>query len=798
MASDKRDFIFHGRNSIFLTKWKVKPGNRLFQGTVLLLYETISDTDGSGDGKQMKLKSTIEGTVQKLIAREGEVVRPGCVLLQLQTCTHPTVMKDMCADCGADLRELDSDNLAKVVAATSVSMVHSVPELRVSQEEAQQLGQADENHLLSARKLVLLVDLDQTLIHTTNDNILPKIKNVYHFQLYGSHTPWYHTRIRPGVESFLDSMSKLYELHICTFGARPYAHKIANLLDPNGKYFSHRILSRDECFNPNSKTGNLKALFPCGDSMVCIIDDREDVWNFAPNLIPVKPYHFFTNTGDINAPPEMHKNNNENGLSKIEESVYNIKEESSIKSVESSSSSSSSDTNKDDQLLQTAESTLEIKNDDLEEQIMNLIDQSKLPNEEEQKIVSSTQEAETLVATKEISSENSDTQQSESEKDCNNQTDINLADKEDSDDYLLHLEDILKIIHKAYYDMYDQMKAQGKNTIPDLKNVIPYVRRKVLKGVNIVFSGVIPTNMPAERSKLWIVAKSLGANVSPDIEFPGQSGQNGTTHVIAVKWGTIKVNKARKIKDIHIVTPEWLWSCAERWDHVDEKLFLLSKHSVIPRPTATYQPSSFKDNFDCKPDFKDNRRDFISEPNLYPVYDPVTGKKICRDNSNVIQKNGRTDGSEILSEYVTSSTEKFSYSPLLSFSTQEIEDMDKEVDDACSEESEDSDVDTTVTATQSQNDKNKESDSSLESLTGGEFPKGWRKRKKCDLKDNYTELSGIIESEEEENAKFPRRELPCDSGKSNENSSESDDFNESIGSVDEEMAAAVEREFLNS
>ena len=37
--------------------------------------------------------------------------------------------------------------------------------------------------------------------------------------------------------------------------------------------------------------------------MVCIIDDREDVWNFAPNLVHVKPYIFFKNAGDINAPP---------------------------------------------------------------------------------------------------------------------------------------------------------------------------------------------------------------------------------------------------------------------------------------------------------------------------------------------------------------------------------------------------------------------------------------------------------------------------------------------------------------
>lgn len=38
------------------------------------------------------------------------------------------------------------------------------------------MGKADEERLLRDRKLVLLVDLDQTLIHTTNDDIPPNIE----------------------------------------------------------------------------------------------------------------------------------------------------------------------------------------------------------------------------------------------------------------------------------------------------------------------------------------------------------------------------------------------------------------------------------------------------------------------------------------------------------------------------------------------------------------------------------------------------------------------------------------------
>lgn len=160
----------------------------------------------------------------------------------------------MCADCGADLRQNDNGNQSEA----SVPMVHSVPDLKVTEKLAQQLGKADTKRLLEEKKLVLLVDLDQTVIHTTNDSVPNNIKDIYHFQLYGPHSPWYHTRLRPGTHDFLLKMSEIFELHICTFGARNYAHMIAQILDADGKLFSQRILSRDECLNISSKTDNLK------------------------------------------------------------------------------------------------------------------------------------------------------------------------------------------------------------------------------------------------------------------------------------------------------------------------------------------------------------------------------------------------------------------------------------------------------------------------------------------------------------------------------------------------------------
>ena len=77
-----------------------------------------------------------------------------------------------------------------------------------------------------------------------------------------------------------------------------------------------------------------------------------------------------------------------------------------------------------------------------------------------------------------------------------------------------------------------------------------------------------------------------------------------TTHLVAARLGTAKVNDARRQPNVSIVTPDWLWACAERycysisafhhlisfpfrWERVEERLFTLSKtSSVTRRPPA--------------------------------------------------------------------------------------------------------------------------------------------------------------------------------------------------------------------
>jgi TFIIF-interacting CTD phosphatase-like protein len=51
---------------------------------------------------------------------------------------------------------------------------------------------------------------------------------------------------RPGLQHFLDTMSEFYEMHVYTMGTRTYANAICKVIDPGGKIFGDRILSRDE------------------------------------------------------------------------------------------------------------------------------------------------------------------------------------------------------------------------------------------------------------------------------------------------------------------------------------------------------------------------------------------------------------------------------------------------------------------------------------------------------------------------------------------------------------------------
>ncbi|KAJ9476591.1 RNA polymerase II subunit A C-terminal domain phosphatase [Pseudozyma hubeiensis] len=236
-----------------------------------------------------------------------------------EECKHPVQLFGMCAVCGQPV-DVDSEESA------SLSVMHSSAAVKVSAEEAQRLDSESTSHLLSQRKLALIVDLDQTVIHATVDPTVGEwmrdstnpnyhaLQSVGKFRLgidgeeipdqdadalKASRACWYYVKPRPGVPEVLKRLSEKYQLHVYTMGTRSYANCVCKLIDPDASIFGNRILSRDE--NGSLVRKSLSRLFPVDHSMVVIIDDREDVWSRSPNLLPVLPYEFFVGIGDINA-----------------------------------------------------------------------------------------------------------------------------------------------------------------------------------------------------------------------------------------------------------------------------------------------------------------------------------------------------------------------------------------------------------------------------------------------------------------------------------------------------------------
>lgn len=92
-------------------------------------------------------------------------------------------------------------------------------------------------------------------------------------------------------------------------------------------------------------------------------------------------------------------------------------------------------------------------------------------------------------------------------------------------------------MHKRFYEGLDAYNEKAKDGAgspsedvakPDVTVLIPQLKKKVLEGVHIVFSGLIPQQQALESSIYWQVAETFGAICSPDLT-------GNVTHVVAAK-----------------------------------------------------------------------------------------------------------------------------------------------------------------------------------------------------------------------------------------------------------------------
>jgi RNA polymerase II subunit A-like phosphatase len=120
---------------------------------------------------------------------------------------------------------------------------------------------------------------------------------------------------------------------------------------------------------------------------------------------------------------------------------------------------------------------------------------------------------------------------------------------------LSHTLRLLEQVHAMYFKDEEEGGAEASPPAPgQAKNVadcLAAIRREVLVGTSLVFSGILPRGVDPRNSDLGHIAQALGAEVTLNVN-------ESTTHVVAENPNTEKVFMARRRPEVHVVKRLWL------------------------------------------------------------------------------------------------------------------------------------------------------------------------------------------------------------------------------------------------
>ncbi|KAM5433097.1 CTD phosphatase Fcp1 [Microsporum ferrugineum] len=667
---------------ITVTELLKNTGDEVNQGDGLFAYfyrTTVTEGDGLGNKVDVvrmfptRFESTVDGTLVDWKIRKGQVIEAPITIAEIdEPCAHEVQFGGMCANCGKDMTHASYNTDVLDSQRAPIRMVHDNSALTVSESEATRVEEDAKRRLLSSRRLSLVVDLDQTIIHATVDPTVAEwqqdkdnpnhdaVKDVRCFQLVddgpGMRGCWYYIKLRPGLEEFLKVVSSLYELHIYTMGTRAYAQNVANIVDPDRKIFGDRILSRDESGSLTAK--NLHRLFPVDTKMVVIIDDRGDVWKWSENLIKVTPYDFFVGIGDINSsflpkkqelkakPKPGAKAKKQIPAADADVAEGDTKLEANGSKSETAEANESSSTGSEQSTLEQLVTMgggdnpglLQEQASQQEEVIAHQVEERPLL--QKQKLLDAEDEA----AETQQSTENGDLSSDESQDSIKHHRHHLL---EDNDGELPQLQERLRLIHQRFFDEYDRRRTQALGgrvsalkgqrapakdkaidlqIVPDVKVLMPEIKRAALECVVLVFSGVLPLGTDTQNADISLWAKSFGATITSKIN-------SRTTHLVAGRNRTAKVREATRYPKVKIVTVQWLVDCMTQWRRLDEEPYLVPVH-----PDDRGEPIGSSEN---SPDGKENADDSFtssseddSDPTSDDDSDSVRSSKLARRRRN--------------------------------------------------------------------------------------------------------------------------------------------------------------------
>ncbi|EER88728.1 RNA polymerase II C-terminal domain phosphatase-like 4 isoform X2 [Sorghum bicolor] len=260
------------------------------------------DEDEDPEVEAVEQNGTKRRRVEEQLQDQGTSVRPDKIPtgasknVQVEACPHPGYFGGLCFRCG---KPQDEEN----VSGVAFGYIHKG--LRLGTSEIDRLRGADLKNLLRERKLVLILDLDHTLINSTKLQDISSAEKDLGIQtaaskddpnrsIFSLDSMQMLTKLRPFVREFLKEASNMFEMYIYTMGDKAYAIEIAKLLDPSNIYFPSKVISNSDCTQRHQK--GLDVILGA-ESVAVILDDTEYVWQkHKENLILMERYHFFASS----------------------------------------------------------------------------------------------------------------------------------------------------------------------------------------------------------------------------------------------------------------------------------------------------------------------------------------------------------------------------------------------------------------------------------------------------------------------------------------------------------------------
>ncbi|CAG9324329.1 unnamed protein product [Blepharisma stoltei] len=243
--------------------------------------------------KTFKIKSTASGSLYVLnSAEEAQQTSILCKIRQktlpnfsigadsIDKCKHEMEFGGMCAFCGYRSNENEQADIEKLHCGVTGR------NLKFNEDLAVALEHKKKQKLLKEKKLLLVLDLDHTLLHTIKGSSAKP--NIHQINIDGI---VFSTRLRPHLDFFLENLKDKYEFFVYTKGSRKYAHQMMKLIDPHKEYFGERLISQDD--EPGESGKSLKILLPKDNTMVLILDDTHEVWPDSPNLVIADRFWYF-------------------------------------------------------------------------------------------------------------------------------------------------------------------------------------------------------------------------------------------------------------------------------------------------------------------------------------------------------------------------------------------------------------------------------------------------------------------------------------------------------------------------